>query len=214
MNTKRKQKKSVRKVPLNKSRVPRSVNQKIHEFKVFTATPGGNSSIANTISVQESFWEFAFKLTDLPNATDFTNLFDQFRITNVELEIINTQQLASNVSSASTARGAILYSIIDNDDIGTPASINEMRQYETCKLHAGKPVYKRKVKPAVLVQDYETSIATAYTPKFNVWLSTSDSGTQHFGMKIGMYVIDVTNATNSIIYMLSARYSIECKNSK
>lgn len=199
----------------NSPRRPMAMEKRIHEFVVFTATPGGVSSINNTNLITESFWCISPKLSDLPGYANFTALFDQYRITRVEVEILPTAQPALVTGGTlGTARGCYLFTVVDNDDASVPASINEMRQYATAKVHANMSVVKRSFKPAVLVQAYESNVATAYEPKFNAWISTTDPATQQFGMKIGMYTVDSSNPTNTVIYIVGARYWVQCKNQK
>lgn len=184
-----------------------------HMFMRWTATPGGVGSIANVNLVSDTFVTIAFKLSDLPDFADFTSLYDQYRINKVVLNFRRTNDYSNQAALAAGIRSSMLYTIIDHDDIGVP-TLAEMRQYANCKEWSTDRDHSRATVPAVLVQNYETSIATAYTPKFKQWVSTTDPGTQHFGMKVCLHMNDNTPATNATIIIITAKYYISCKNVK
>lgn len=187
-----------------------------HYFKRWTASPGGVSTLSNTALTTDNMAVFAFKLSDLPNYTEFTGLYDQYMITKVVLKFIHVrdQALLTNAAPAGGTSGGRVFTIIDHDDASVPGTANEFRQYATCKVsNVGRDITRVTV-PAVLRQMWENSINTSYTPAFHQWISTTDADTEHFGIKACLHVNDPATVTNSIQYSVEAMYYIKCKNVK
>lgn len=187
-----------------------------HMFKRWTNAPGGVSALFNTNLFADNFFIFKFRLSDLPNYTEFTTLYDQYMITKVVLKFyhIRDQALITNTAPAGGTSGGYILSVIDHDDDNTPANADELRQYANCKIVNIGYDWSRVTVPAVLRQMYETSVATAYTPSFHQWISTTDPNTEHFGIKVCLHANDANAVTNSIQYSVDAMYYIKCKNVK
>lgn len=145
------------------------------------------SQISGNDSQPQVKGAFTFTLQDLPAYTEFTNLYDQFRILGVRLQM--KLNVSPDAQTASTSNYPVLYYVRDYDDNTAPTTTSEINQYANLKKKVLRPnsfvnIY---LKPAVLVQTYETSVATGYSPKWKQWIDCTDSATQYFAMK---YYID------------------------
>lgn len=134
---------------------------------------------------------YSFALDQLPNYTEFTNLYDSFRIN----FIVQKWHLKIDPSAqtATTASYPKLYWVVDNDDSTAPSNLNELRQHSRCKMavmNPNRPV-TIKFRPSVLMQAYEGATATAYVPKWKQYIDCNDFATPHYGLKLG--IDDLTN---------------------
>jgi len=76
---------------------------------------------------------FDFKLQQLPNHTEFVNLFDVYKIWKVEVTFIPKYN-SSDFSSGGLAYGLpTLYVAEDRNDVSLPATVNELMEYAVCR---------------------------------------------------------------------------------
>lgn len=137
---------------------------------------------------------YVFSLDQLPNFTEFTNLFDQYRINKVVLKLIpqfnqstyNVGHPSSTIPSGLPAgRNPRLFIANDYDDDTVPANADVLRQYANVKVY---PVMNNKtithiITPATQMQAYETLASTGYVPKFKQWINCSDNNVPHYAVK-------------------------------
>lgn len=158
-----------------RGRLGRAPVQPVHYFKrTLYAKAGRTSSTA-----ADTFFGVQFTLNDVPNATEFTNLYDMYCIKAVKYTLIprasetdTTQQVNPNIGS-----------VIDYDDAGAPGSIDVMTQYQNFKLTRGNKIHSRYFKPAVAQEVYGTSLLTGYSAKKNVWLDCDNIVVPHYAFK-------------------------------
>lgn len=200
-------KKQRRVVPrrMKKSRVVQSVLGVPHSYirhaSAYSIT--GNPLWAPFLGVYQP------QLNNLLNYSDFTNLYDQYRLDVVELKFY--LKISPAAQSASTASYPRLFWYRDYNDAGTPTSLNEIRENQLCRdtnMDPNRPVVIR-FKPNMLAQYYAGLGSSAYEPKFGVWADINTPGAAHYGIK---YAIDDLTNTNyqvdvEVKYWFSMRQS-------
>lgn len=139
-----------------------------------------------------------FSLSQLPNYTEFTNLFDQYRIDRIKVvfePVYRANQIGINYPNAASGTTSGDYfggympqpprfaTVIDYDDGTAPASMDELRQYGNVRETLATTRQVRSFKPACLGMVYESISSTAYTPKFGTWLSVTDPTTPHYAIR-------------------------------
>lgn len=132
---------------------------------------------------------FQFAMSSLPNATEFTSLFDQFKINLVKMTfMLGTDYGGSAIPVNNIPR---MYYVQDFDGqlTGVPSSINDLREYSGCKqwlFNTNKPCVVW-IKPRLLNWIYRTGGVTEatvpMTPKF---ISTNYADTLHSGLRVGI----------------------------
>jgi len=143
-----------------------------------------------------------FTLNQLPNYTEFSNLFDQYRVNGVKYEFIPR----FNSIDQAAATGGEFYTAIDRTDNDAPASLNDMLEYQSLRKTPLTRRHVRYYKPGVptavymSVDDPNNSVAAlSSAPKLSPWLSTDATGPssttslgiEHLGLK---YWCSQTNA--------------------
>lgn len=122
-----------------------------------------------------------FQLSSVPNYTEFTSLFDQFRIRMVKVQFMFMNQ---PVSTNNIADQGLFYTLLDFDDNTPPTSESEMIQYQNCRVRRPYGTITRLIRPRYLSQTYETTLAAGYTlGKRSAWIDCQDADTYHFGLK-------------------------------
>lgn len=150
---------------------------------------------------------YSFSLSQLPGLTDFTTLFDRYKITHVQLKFYLKQD-----PSAQAAASAIypkLYSVKDYDDATSPANVDELRQHSKCRiavLHPNRPV-TLNVKPAVLAQAYRGVSTVTYSPQWKTWIDMAQTDVPHYGLKLA--IDDLTVTTYQVL--VEGKMWFQCK---
>lgn len=186
-----------------RSNVLRRRPQNVHTFKRSVFVP----NYVTTSSIADTPFKLLSTLADVPGYTDFTNLFDQFRISGISVRIIPRFTQALQSSGAPLPPGE-LFTCMDYDGNG-PTTLSAIQQYQNNKMTRGHIVHKRFYKPSVLMAAYQSAIATSYIPKWNQFIDTADAATPYYGL----YGI-VANNGAVVDYDLQATYYIQCKNVK
>lgn len=161
-----------------------------------------------------SYGAYIFKLSDLPNYTEFTNLFDRYRILGVKVLFIpHWSNVDANPVSTMPLVNPDFYTVTDYTEDGVPTSLNELYEDTSFRVTRGGKIHKRYLKPAVLSQEFESTIATAYSPKWKQWITTDDPATPHYCLKWGADQLAVGTTQNFYIRVMMTYY-IQCKDVK
>lgn len=160
------------------ARRPRQVQnrQPVHYFK-------RSVYLANAVSAvgANNFFAAAYALNGIPNHTEFTALYDQYKITGVKLKFVPR----GNSSDINTgAPISSLITVTDTDDTAVPSSIDQLTQYQSMKMTRSTQQQVRYWKPKFNVATVNT-LALGINGKMNTtgWLDVTDDAVQHFGIK-------------------------------
>lgn len=188
-----------------RSRIAKSVNTKsdIHYFKrmCFKATLAGDVS-------RTSRGAFTFQLNDLPNVTEFTQLFDYYNIRGVSLKFqLNLDPSAQAPANATYPR---MFSVIDYDDNQAPTDTNELRERQWCRQRLLSPnrTYTIFLKPKYLRNVFYNNLSNGYEVGKQTWLDLAQPNIPHFGLK---YVIENLNAEIGQTVVVDATYYLSFK---
>lgn len=159
----------------------------------------------------DTFTSLVFRLGDLPNSNELTQLYDQFSIKGVKVHIMPKFDTAMQAGTGTnpTAQNQMqrVFSVLDYDDNNAPTALSEMMQYENLKTTKGIQDHKRYFVPKVLSSAYGGLASTNYMPKAKQWLDCNTPSTPHYGMKIGF-----SAANLGLNYDLKIDYYVAFKN--
>lgn len=147
-----------------------------------------------------NFGALSFKLSDLPNYSEFTALYDEYRIKAVKIMFVPTMNVATANATSGTTAGFVpvpaLYTWIDNDDNTAPTTITQGQQYQSFKCHGLLDRMRcRSVVPEVSTALYGSGGAfTSYGQVKNQWIDNNSPSVVHFGLKFG--IINPANQGN------------------
>ena len=162
-------------------------------------------------------FSLAFALSDLPNYSEFTALFDRYRIRGVSIKLIPQGTQSTAAAGSNSWVGQICHSVTDYDDntnfAASDAGLNLMRQYESyqCKQLSTQKL-KYYVKPRVAIATYGGSVFTSYGNVRDLWIDAASTGVPHYGKKFMIEVIsNSANQVVNVMYKLELSYYIQCK---
>lgn len=125
--------------------------------------------------------DLTITLAQLPNYTDFTSLFDKYKITHAQFKFIphhNVGQVPLGPQSTSLAR---LITVIDQDDDATPTGLQQLMQYSSLEESCLDKERMRNFKPRPVVQAYRTATSTGYmAPDDAVWIDAAQTDVPHY----------------------------------
>lgn len=207
---KRKQKRYWRKHGLRRSRIQRR-SLILHSFK----RKMYHGTVTTTYGAGPTLGALTFNLAALPNYTEFTSLFDEYRILGILVEFhpgVDSWSAEPGVTLTSMALPQVR-TVIDHTEDGVPSSFNDMYQYANCKMTRGTRIHKRFLRPNVLSQAFESTVSTAYSPKYKQWITTDDATTPHYGLKYGIDALP-SASLGTLGYRVYVTYYFQCKSTK
>lgn len=161
--------------------IPRSPRQPVQYFKRSQYYSGvyANSTTADT------FYSIPFSLNALPNYTEFTALYDQYRINGVKVTIIPRGNSAEIGASATTGQAVGVFSVIDYDDGSLLTSIQQACQYPNMKMTRSNQMHMRYLKPRCELAGTITSTpTTGAIMATRGWIDADAAGVPHYGLKL------------------------------
>jgi len=164
---------------------------------VYTTQDGAAEGTVITSVIPDIIYQGFVSLGLLPNATEFTNLFSQFRITELEYYIINAQTTdivegqSSGFTPTTSIRNTIVYMGKQNDVLSYTNGIQQMQQEEGVILKSftndGKPFILKVKKPtfnALAATDTSSTVHGLYS---GGWLDCQTAtGVDYRGIYIGV----------------------------
>lgn len=117
---------------------------------------------------------FGFALANLPNSSDFTSLFDSYRIDRIDAAVLGgSNQLQ-------------LYAAVDYDDAVAPTGIAEMLERQNVQVKAitvnSIQQYRVTFVPRMPIEG-STGAGPQMAP-VGTWIDTADPTVEHYGLKI------------------------------
>lgn len=169
--------------------------------------------ISNALSEPFFAGIFKFKLEDLPNYTDFTQLYEQFKITGVSLRFI--PWIGTENSGLTQARTDTLAYCIDrgaNDLVTVSPSFNSLLENQDVKLRNSQRPFKMWIGSPVAHQgaDAQVQVVNRASPWLDAELASRSTIVDHHGVKFSF----PANVANDLAcyYKVFATYYITCRN--
>lgn len=147
-----------------------------------------------------------FQLNYLPNVTDFTSLYQQYRIRRIDLKFVLRSDPGNPNATGTTALAtAVPQLLLSNDNAKTtdPSSVNDVLCYQNCRIcfmDSGKPVY-HTVWPKSINTVQGSNIAPV-----TEWLFTSSAAVPHYGVQVAW-----VGSNNTMSVDVYATYTVEFK---
>jgi hypothetical protein len=154
-----------------------------------------------TGTATNSFQGFFAALSDLPDASNYAAVFDQYKIMGVEI------QLSPSVAPLGGVYTGHIHTVIDYDDIAsiTPAAA---LNYNNCIVSNLQDTLIRTYKPHMAVAAYSGTFAS-YANMNPQWIDCASPSVQHYGFKCA-----VNPTTTALSFDLIAKIWIQFRNSR
>lgn len=187
---------------------------KVHQFAKFV----NRGVIVGASGTTATYGAYTFQLPEVHNwATDFQGAYDQFRIKAVKVMFIPSSNVTSfethDDADQKTAFYSRLFTVFDPNDKNVPGSLNELREYATCKWSPNNVIHKRFIYPRVLttVNEGSGTYGTMQT-KGSPWINMVSNSTEYFGIKYAMEHPALSNSHT--LYVVECKYYLQFRNAK
>lgn len=147
---------------------------------------------------------YRFRLGDLPSYTEFTTLFDSYRLTGVKM--VFTPRINSTYATNNLNNVGILYYARDLDD-STNTDLSALMQYQDTKFVTGYNAFSVYIRPKVTMEVYNTSVTSAYSMG-SPWIDNNYPFVPYYGLKVYW---DNTPLTEGVAYDVNATYYVKFK---
>lgn len=136
----------------------------------------------DTVQNTENYDGWAFCLSDVPDYTEFTELFEYYRITGVRIRYtFNGTNATLPIGNSYAFMPTIMYAADTNDS--TPETRNDLMQHNGVSFKTLNRPGNVFVKPRTQVMMYEGVAGTGYAEGSMKWINTSDPNVPHYGWK-------------------------------
>lgn len=154
---------------------------------------------------------FKFALQDLPGYTDFTNLYENFRITGVKLRFLPTIGTESDAANANTTVMEPLALCIDrgaNDAIGANPSFSSLLENQDVMIRSS---YKPFSIYIAYPKAHTPADGVTQTVLTSPWLDTEVNGqvVDHHGLKFDFQAASILE--RSVWFRVYATYYLKCR---
>jgi hypothetical protein len=165
--------------------VPRLVTRSKEYRAIMTAS---GQSFTTSASVP-TYYGTSLTLATLLNYTEYTSLFDQYWIKEVEVWVEPSTLGGSNTNNP------VWYSAVDLDDANTPTALATVASKQTAIASSTEAGHYHRWQPHVAVAEY-TSGFTGYGNIPSTWADSVSPNIQYFGLKIAVPVDPGARAFN------------------
>lgn len=176
-----------------------------------------NNNLQITTGSNWMSWATTFSAGTLPNITEFSNLFDVYRIRRVTIKLRLVQPPEATNTPATSQFYPDVYVTVDHDDATIPPSVDSVLQYGKCKRGVLRPNrwFTYSFYPTTSIQLYRGPTTTGYAPMKNgAWLDLAYTDVPYYGLKgvISNEAAGVTTAALAVEY--HTVYTIQFKNNR
>jgi len=161
---------------------------------------------------------YSFKLDNLVNPSDFTNLYDMYRINKIILYLEPDYDTTASGNALGNPNGRKIRVVHDYNDNNALSQEDDYLEYSNCKSYY--PWSRRGIKVTLYpkinnaVENVAGSVNAFTSMNSNrVWLNIADDEVPHFGIKI-FIPSGLLGSENARIFKVRAKYHISLKNSK
>lgn len=187
---------------------PRSLNQ-TSTYSIRRMLSPGAVQVTTTFAD----YLYSFRLTDLPDNSEFTALYDQYRVDKMVVHIIPNCDIFN--SAATPQDTGTLLTAVDFDGGATGLTLNQFMSYESCEMTEHGKSKKITIKPRgelAAIDSGSSTVSAAMAPD-NMWWDCSNTLLKFNGVR---YATTANSAAASwaVWYTLWVEVFITFKNTR
>lgn len=210
----------VRRFPVRRlaRRLRKKTQNRVHTYvrwcdkdSLYPSASGPSQILAKTT---EQDLVYSFKLDNLINPSDFTNLYDAYKINKVTLYL---ERATSDTGDGNQYPVNKKISVVWDDDADPLAGEDAYLEYSNCRRYnaLGKGAIKLTLFPKIStpILNVGGSLNAFNSISSNKhWLKMENDDVPHFGLKI--HVPAYIDLENELLFNVRAKFHISCKTAK
>jgi hypothetical protein len=147
---------------------------------------------------------YAFSLGSLPDLTEFTALFDTYRIMRIKVAFYPLF-----VDTSATVAYPPIITAIDYDDNNTLA-FAVLQEYDTALVSNSGTYFDRVFTPRIALAAYSGTFTSYSQPKAGTWIDCASPNVTHYGIKYAMPISGAANGT----WQVEATYDLQFRDTR
>jgi hypothetical protein len=157
-----------------------------------------------TSTTLSTFRSYTFQISNLSDLTEMSSVFDQYRITQVDVKFI--PNITESLSSAPLSGG--VFSVIDLDDANLFTSITDPLDYNSLSIWKPMETVQLSFKPRLALAAYGSSVFGSFANSAPVWIDCASSTVEHYGLKMAWGTTS-TAVTYSPVFRLHVEWRMQ-----
>jgi hypothetical protein len=141
------------------------------------------------------FYATAITLNSFDNYSEYTGLFDQYRIDDVEVWI---DAASPGLASTASTNVGQLFTAVDLDDNTAPSSIVQVESKPGACVTTGMVGHYHRWKPHMAVAVYSGTF-TSFANAPSNWIDSASPGVAHYGIKLAHSLTDSVYKYNVMV---------------
>ena len=119
---------------------------------------------------------YTFQLSQVPGSSDFTSMYDQYKICGVHLKFFPEQTQTATLATLDSVRGnARFLTCIDLNDDTPPTTADDVRQYESCQVTSILEQHEVYIKKPLFLNSSGQNVSD--------WVSSQSPSVRWYGCK-------------------------------
>lgn len=153
-----------------------------------------------------------FRLDSASNYTEFTNLFDRYKIVGVKYRIYYHCNDAP-VSGLQVL--PLVHYTVDTDDASAPTALVDIQDKGDCKtkILGNNQYIQVYIRPKIAGSVYRSGVTAAYDVEKAKWINASYPDVQHFGIKLWFNQVYMASSNNTA-FTIEPLYYLACKDTQ
>ncbi len=153
----------------------------------------------------------AFTLADLGGYTEFTALFDQYRLERVRVRLVPMANMNNTTlpGTVTPGVGGFITGVIDLDDAGAPTAGGPgvLLQYESAQSCSALEECVFVLQPHVAVAAYASGVFTSYANE-RPWIDAASATVEHYGVKLLWEIENPYSGASILYYRMFLEYEV------
>jgi len=188
-----------------------------------TYSAGNLKTNAAAGGVTETPFSIQFSLSDIPNQTEISALYDQYKLCGAKISIKMISNPDANYQAGSTSANQYinyyptLWYTRDYDDNGL-LGLSEIRQYKSARHVVLRPNKELSIytKPRMLRQLFDSTTGAGYEIALPKFVDLANIGLPHYGFKAVIDFEGLSIPLNTVLnqwqFRINIKYYFMCKN--
>lgn len=161
-------------------------------------------SLIQTNAATAAAFGWSFYLSAVPNYSEFTNLYDEYRIDYIKM-IFTKVGLQTNTGT--TIITPNVYYCIDKDDSSPPSNVDQLMQYQSVKIKSVTDNFTISFAPRFQTPVYISGTSTGYRSSTG-FLDCTHADVPHHGIKL---IMDPSGTASAWGYTVYVKYYMTFK---
>lgn len=173
--------------------------------KVFTFVRSYTTTQLTVATLIDTNFAYQFYLSLFPDYTEFTALFDQYRIGPVTVTF-------TPLGAAEAVLNTVIHTVIDYDD-NTTLSTSALQEYSTHQMNGLGRMFQRTLQPRAANASYSGTFTSFSQMPPSTWIDAASPGVLYYGIK-GQIPATVVVGGPFSVYDVQFTAVIQCRNSR